>query len=177
MKLSTQNTVRKCPHEENIKGTELAPQSQQEKKIPLRHLHPLIFKYFPVLYLILFEIYFFLYSEPLPLERGPSRYLHLKKPFPAQEALQGFYFFFPFSNHSSLQENPRGFGFVFLFFPLSLPCTLRAPGEHKKRGCGSWGAHHQFGRSCSGNSAHTPADVRVWNKSGSLACLGRPPQG
>lgn len=72
MKLSTQNALRMCPHKENIKGTELAPQSQQEKKIPLRHLHPLIFS-FPVLYQILTKIYFFLCLEPLPLEWGPSR--------------------------------------------------------------------------------------------------------
>lgn len=175
MKLSTQKAVTKCPRKKNIKRTELAPQSQEEDKTPLRHLHPLIFS-FLVLYLILFEIYFLLHSEPLPLEQGPSRQLHLKKPFKPKRPFRDFFFFFPFQTKAVYKKTPVVLVLCFVLPPLSALHPASSRGA-QKRGHGSWRAHHRLGRSCRGNSARTPADVRAWNKSGSLACLGRPLQG
>lgn len=55
---------------------------------------------------------------------------------------------------------------------ISSPLNCHAPHELSgtwKCGCLSWRAHHPLDRSCCRDSAHTPTDVWVWNKSGSLA--------
>lgn len=96
LKLGTQKAVRKRPRKGDVKGTKLSPQSQQEKKIPLRLLHPLIFN-FPVLHLMPFLKNFFFFSlcsEPLPLEQGGIQVAALRKALPAQEAFQGPFFLF-----------------------------------------------------------------------------------
>lgn len=169
LKLGTQKAVRKRPRKGDVKGTKLSPQSQQEKKIPLRLLHPLIFN-FPVLHLMpFFKNYFFFF----PLLRAPTSGAGwhpgscTQKSPSSPRGLSGT--FFSLRNHLVYRKNTVGLVF---YFPPWPPLTALHPTSSQgawKCGCSSWRAHRPFDRSCRGNSAHTPADVWVWNKSGSLA--------
>lgn len=172
LKLSTQEAVRNFPYKGDTKGTELSPQTQQEKKILLRLLHPLIFN-FPILHLI-------------PLKKKSL----LRAPIPAVgwqpggctqntlsslRGLSGLFFFFNFQNNSVYRKQTVVLGFVFLFFS-QLPCTLRAL-RAQKRGCSSWRAHHPFTRSCHRNSAHTPTMCEPGTNLAHSARAGWTPQG
>lgn len=99
------------------------------------------------------------------LERGDIQVAALPKGPAAQEAFQGC---FSFSKQYLLYRK-NTVGLVSIFFS-SLTALHPASSQGAwKCGCSSWRAHHPFDRSCHENSAHTPADVWVWNKSGSLA--------
>lgn len=127
LKLGTQKAVRKCPRKGDVKGTKLSPQSQQEKKIPLRLLHPLIFN-FPVLHLMPFfkNIFFSLCSEPLPLEQGGIQVAALRKALPAQEAFQGLFFLF-----ETIQFIGRT---LWVWFSISPLTPLNCPAPHELSG-------------------------------------------
>lgn len=171
MKLSTQNAVRKCPHEEKIKGTELAPQSQQGNS--LETFASFYFQFPSSISNTFWKLFFPLLRAPA-LGAGSIQVAALKKAILAQEAPQGFFFPPLFQITAVYSKTPAVLVLCFVPPPLTALHPASSRGA-QKRGRGSWRAHHRLDIERRGNSAHTPADVWVWNKSGSLACLGRPP--